>query len=146
MKTKVKVEGLRQLDAALGQMKESTAKGVLRRVGRAALDPIDADWRRRAPHLWGDLQDSGGVGSNLSKAQRKAHVRESTVEVFAGPGPNPQAVQQEFGNRDQAAQPFLRPAWEAGKLQVLEDVKSGLAEEIDKTAARAARRGGKAKG
>lgn len=141
---KVRVEGLRELDQALGQLKASTAKGVLRRVGRAALEPFDEAWRVKAPHLSHTLQESGGVGSKLTRTQRAAVERESFVEVHAGPGPNPQAVQQEFGNRQHPAQPFIRPAWEETKDQVLENVKTGLGEEIAKTVARAAKRAAKA--
>jgi hypothetical protein len=84
VKLTVKVEGLRELDAGLGELKKTTAKGVLRRTGKAALEPFDQAWRELAPHLTGALQRSGGVGSKLSKSQRAAVERESFVEVFAG--------------------------------------------------------------
>lgn len=125
-------------DQALGQLKESTAKNVLRRTGRKALEPFDQAWRDRAPHLTGALEESGGVGSNLTRSQRKEHERESFVEVFAGPGPNPQGVQQEFGNLNHPPQPFMRPAWEATKEQVLQGVIDNLGTEIMASAKRAA--------
>jgi hypothetical protein len=137
---KVKIEGLSQLDQALGQLKESTAKNVLRRTGRKALEPMDAEWRRRAPHLTGALKESGGVGSKLTKSQRQEHERESFVEVFAGPGPNPQAVQQEFGNINHPPEPYFRPAWEATKDQGLQGVADNLGAEIMASAKRAAAR------
>jgi len=140
MKMSVKVEGLSQLDAALGELKASTAKGVLRRVGRKALEPFDEAWRLKAPHLSHALQESGGVGSRLTRTQRAAIERQSFVEVHAGPGAVPQAVQQEFGNQHHPAQPFVRPAWEETKHQVLEGVASELGDEIARTAARAAKR------
>lgn len=140
LKVTVKVEGLRDLDAALGRLKASTAKGVLRRVGKAALQPFDAAWRSRAPRRTGELAGSGGVGSKLSRSQREAHERESFVEVFAGPGPNPQAIQEEFGNSHQPPRPFVRPAWEETKRETLEIVKTELGGEIVRTAARAAKR------
>jgi HK97 gp10 family phage protein len=137
---KVKVEGLKELDRALGELSTGAAKGVLRRVGRQALEPTDRAWRARAPHLTGQLEESGSIGSALSRRQRSQHRRESTVEVFSGPGPNPQAITQEFGTFKEPAQPFLRPAWEATKMQVLESVKDLLATEIGKAAARAAKK------
>lgn len=143
MKITVKVDGLADLDKALGQLKATTAKGVLRRVGRAALAPFDEAWRANAPTLTGALADSGSVGSKLTRSQRKEHERKSFVEIFAGPGPNPQAVQQEFGNSEHPPQPFVRPAWEATKDQILQGVKTGLGEEIEKTVARAAKRAAK---
>lgn len=142
----VKIEGLAALDQALAQFKPSTGKNVLRRVGRAALEPFDEAWRAKAPHLTGALEESGGVGSKLTRTQRKAVERENTVEVFAGPGPNPQAIQQEFGNSKQAAQPFARPAWDETKDQALQIVATQLGAEIDKVAARLARKAAKLAG
>jgi hypothetical protein len=127
-------------DQALGQLKESTAKNVLRRTGRLSLAVFDEEWRDRAPHWSGDLEASGGVGSKLTASQRAEHERESFVEVFAGPGPHPQAIQQEFGNIHQPPQPYFRPAWEATKDLVLQAVVENLGGEILKSAQRAAAR------
>lgn len=139
----MKVEGLAALDAKLGELTKSAAKGVLRRVGRKALVPMDQAWRAKAPVLSGQLHESGGVGSNLTRSQRKARERESFVEVFAGPGPNPQAIQQEFGNANAPAQPFMRPAWDETQHQVLEIVKDELGGEIEKSARRLAKKAAK---
>lgn len=144
MKVTVAISGLRELDAKLGELKASTAKGVLRRTGKYALEVFDEAWRAAAPRLTGELADSGSVGSKLTRSQRAAAERKSFIEVFAGPGPNPQAVQQEFGNAEQPAQPFMRPAWENTKDQVLQRVADGLGDEIIKTKARAAKRAAKA--
>lgn len=137
---KVKVEGLRQLGEALEQFKPSTSKNIMRRAGRAGLAPFDEAWRENAPEMTGKLAESGSVGSKLSRSQRRQRERETTVEVFAGPGPHPKAVQQEFGNSLHPAQPFVRPAWDATKHEALEIVKSELGAEIDKAAQRAARK------
>jgi HK97 gp10 family phage protein len=137
---KFKVEGLRELDAALMTMKQSTARGVVRRVLLAAAQPIADDMADRAPRDSGYLGDHIDTGIRLSKRQSRVSKRESDVEVFAGATRVDQAVFQEFGTIDHAAQPFARPAWDAGKRQALEDVKTGLADEIAKTAARAAKR------
>ena len=144
MKITQDVQGLKELDRALGELKPSTAKGVLRRVGRKALEPFDEAWRLAAPHLSHALQESGSVGSKLSRTQRAANERENLVEVFAGPGPLPQAVQQEFGNENHPPQPFARPAWDETKDQALKIVKTELGGEIQKAAARAAKRALKA--
>lgn len=138
----VTLEGLSDLDTALGELKLSTAKGVLRRVGAKALAPFDEAWRARAPRRTGQLAESGDVGTKLSRRQRaEAELeRDSFVEVFAGPGPNPQAIQDEFGNRHQPATPYVRPAWDATKDRALEIVSEELGGEIEKTAARVAAR------
>lgn len=142
----MKVEGLRDLDAALGELPKSTAKNVLRRVGRKALEPFDESWRSKAPHLTGALEESGGVGSKLTRSQRKATERENFVEVFAGPGAHPQATLQEFGTAQHPPQPFARPAWDESKGDALEIVKTELGTEISKAAKRLARKAAKAAG
>lgn len=148
---KVRVSGLRELDAALGQLTKATAKGVLRRIGLKALQPFADDMRSQAPDDpktgGNDLRSSIGVGTKLSRRQarlnRKAESK-SFVEVYAGAGPLPQAHLQEFGTVHHPPQPFARPAWEANKRGVLETIKSDLGAEIEKTAKRVAAR--KAKG
>ena len=136
----VEVLGLKELDEALAELSTASAKGVLRRVGRQALQPFDEAWRERAPRDTGRLAESGGIGSGLSRRQRQLHTREDPIEVFAGPGPAAEAVQQEFGNSHNPPQPFVRPAWDATQSQVLQGVIDGLAPEIDKAAQRAARK------
>lgn len=148
----VTVTGLKELDEALAQFTEATQKNILRRVGREALIPFDQAWRSLAPvdenppardeegRPYVHLKDSGGIGSKLSKRQRRLWRRRDDVEVFAGPGADAKGVQQEFGNSHNAPQPFVRPAWDQTKNEVLERVKTGLGAEIDKVAQRAARK------
>ncbi|OMQ44930.1 HK97-gp10 family putative phage morphogenesis protein [Ensifer sp. 1H6] len=144
MAIKVKVEGFRELDKALQQLKVATAKNVARRVLMKAAEPIAEDMRARAPDDpdtgGNDLKSSIGVGTKLTKRQSKANKRESPVEVFVGAGGVPQAHLQEFGTEHHVAQPFARPAWDAGKSQALETIRDELTIEIGKAATRAARK------
>jgi len=142
----VRVEGLRELDQALGQLSKATGKNVLRRVGRKALEPVAEKARSLAPVDEGDLRDSIGVGTKLTTRQRKLHRRagdRSTVEVFAGAGGLPQATLREFGGDGSPAHPYLRPAWDSLKHRVLVSIKDMLGTEIEKSARRAARRAAK---
>lgn len=142
----VKVEGLRQLAEALGELPKSAGKSVLRRVGMKALQPFDKAWREKAPHLTGALEESGGVGTRLTRRQSRLNRKRderASVEVFAGPN-NPAAVPQEFGTENQRAQPFARPAWDETKDQALQIVKDELGTEIDKAAQRLARKAARA--
>lgn len=139
----VSVEGLSDLDAILGELKFSTAKGALRRVAIEALQPMDDAWRAKAPKLTGHLSESGGVGTKLTRSQKAALEKDSSVEVYCGPSGDPAAIQDEFGNRHQAAEPFMRPAWDETQDQVLDRVAHGLAFEIQATSDRAIKRGGK---
>lgn len=137
---RVKVEGLRELDKALMTMKQSTARGVVRRVLLKAAQPIADDMAARAPRDTGYLGDHIDTGVRLSRRQSKISPKRSDVEVFAGASRVIQATLQEFGTSDAPPQPFARPAWDAGKMKALGDIKAGLGEEIAKTAARAAKR------
>lgn len=136
------VQGLSDLDDALGQFKVSTAKGVLRRVGIEALEPFDQRWRERAPRDTGQLAGSGDAGTHLTTRQaiQAEADRDSFVQIYSGPGANPQATQDEFGNHHQAAHPYMRPAWDETQNDVLDGVANGLGAEIDATAQRVARR------
>lgn len=148
MSIKVKVEGLKELDAALAALGKSMGKAVLRRVGERALEAFDAAWRAKAPKLTGSLAESGGIGTKLTRRQAAMNRRRddrSSVEIFAGPN-DPAAVPQEFGTVDQGAQPFVRPAWDATKGEALEVVKLDLGDEIARTAARLARKARRAAG
>lgn len=145
MKTTMKIEGLKELDAALAQLPKATAKNVLRRVGRKALEPFAADMKARAPEEDGHLKQSIGVGTRLTKRQASLHRKmfrndRASVEMFAGAGGLPQATQQEFGNENHVPQPFARPSWDGNKRHVLETIKSDLGDEIDKAAKRLARK------
>lgn len=141
-----RVSGLKELDRALKELPSATAKNVVRRVLLKAAQPIADDMAARAPRDTGYLGEHIDTGVRLSKRQRSVSRKESDVEVYAGATRVDQAIFQEFGTIDQPAQPFARPAWEAGKRRALEDVKTGLAVEIDKTAKRAARKAAKLAG
>jgi len=138
MKPSFKVEGFKDLEKALMELPKVTAKASVRRVLKKAAQPIADAGRANAPKDRGDLQESYGVGTRLSKRQRKVSKKESEVEVFAGPGKEAaaQAIQTEFGNEHQAAQPHLRPAWDAEKRGALETIKEEAWLDVQKTVAR----------
>ncbi len=148
MAQKFRIEGLKELDKALGQLPRATGKNVLRRVARKALEPIIEDAKGKVHVLSGDTRGSLAVSPKLSHRQKALHKKlvrgdKTSVEMFAGAGPHnfvPQAIMEEFGNVKQAPHPFLRPAWDGGKMRVLSDIKKDLWFEIKKAAARVARK------
>lgn len=146
MSITMKVEGLKEVQTALRQLPDSTAKNVIRRVLRKAGQPIADRARELAPVEHGDLRDSIAVSTKLSKSQRRKHRKggKDDVEVFVGAGPHPQAHLQEFGTSEFPAQPFLRPAWDQHKRGVLESIKGLMWEEIRKAADRLARKAARA--
>lgn len=140
----VKVEGFRELEAALMELPKATGKAVLRRVAKEALGPFDKAWRANANahRLTGSLEESGGIGTKLTKRQarlnRKAEGKAS-IEMYAGPN-DPAAIPAEYGTVDQAARPFGRKAWASTQDPTLEIVKDKLGIEIAKGAARVAKK------
>jgi HK97 gp10 family phage protein len=142
----VKVEGLREIDRQLTRLKEGTAKGALRRSLRRSAKPMADLMQANAPRLSGNMADSVKITSKLSPRQASQHRKmfadmRSAVELHVGPGPYPQAITQEFGTYFHEPQPFVRPAWDADKMAMLERLKADLWSEITRTINRAAARG-----
>lgn len=145
MATTVKLEGLKELEAALSELPKSTSKAVLRRVGIRALAPVISTARQLVPVDEGQLRDSLRVTTRLSRRQQRLNRKRAAdekagVELFAGAAALPHAHLVEFGTFNQPARPFLRPAWDANKGAVLKTIQEELGSEIEKTAARLARR------
>jgi HK97 gp10 family phage protein len=150
MKTTMHIEGLRELDATLGALVaeygKPAGKGVLRRVGVKALQPMAETARQLAPDdpdtSGNDLKASIVVGTRLTKRQAREARKDqnkSTVTVYMGTA-DPAGLQQEFGNINHGPQPFMRPAFDQHKEGTVRSVGKELGPEIEKTAARLAKR------
>ncbi len=172
---KFRVEGLRDLDRALGELPKRTGKAVLRRVLKKAAEPVAEKARQLAPVDTGVLRESIGVSARLKNkvgaaefaaamraglgkaaavsalrdARRAAEGKGASVELYVGPAAKTGAIRYahlvEFGSASQRPQPFMRPAWDSEKDGVLRSIKSTLGDEIEKTAKRLAKRAAKAK-
>ncbi len=137
----LKVEGLEGVNAALAELKKGSRKAAIRRVLKAALEPVAATASELAPVDEGTLRASITVGTRLSRRARGGAPKDSPTQtsVFCGTA-NRNAVPREFGTSRSAAQPFLRPAWDRHKGEVLNHITENMAAEIERTAERAARR------
>lgn len=145
MKTTMKVSGLRELDAALTQFTASKRRAI----GRVALDnagEITAKAARAlAPVGEGHLRESIDVSGTLSPAQKAEHTKQAEQERFIGPGSHPQAHLREFGGDGNPPHPFMRPAWDQTKSQVLDRIGDELWIGIEKAAKAAARKAARGK-
>lgn len=160
-KTYFKLEGGRELERALGELKTATAKAVARRVLLDAAEPIRAQAEANAPvrssgkktfrlvkdgpvlqRRRGALKMHIGKGTRLSKNQARLNRKlgKSEVEVYVGTRDRIGRL-VEFGTEDTRPQPFLRRAWlaEGGQRSVTR-IAEGLRVEFDKATRRAARR------
>lgn len=141
----VEMEGLAELQTALRELPDATARNVLRRVAKDALEPIAQRARQLAPVDRGALIFSIGVNNKLTRRQRSQADKgdPNDVVMYAGAGGLPQAHMMEFGTVDIPPRPFLRPAWDEGKDRLMQSIKDSLWKEIEKAANRAARKAGK---
>lgn len=145
-KITVRIEGLKELDKALGQLPKATAKATLRRVLRYAAEPMAQAARQNAPRLEMHLYESIDVGTKLTRRQSGLHKKENSPtfqEMFVGTN-NPAGLMQEFGTVNHSPQPWLRPAWDSEKSPTLDRIANSLWYEIDKSAQRLARKAAKA--
>ena len=113
---------------------------------KEAGEPVAKTARALAPEHLGFLRESIDVSTKLSGRQRKLHKKQSPVEMYIGPGPDPAAHLQEFGTGPgHHAQPFMRPAWDRHRHEVLDTIANRTWLEIEKTANRLAKRAAKGK-
>jgi len=167
----VKIEGLRELERTLATLSKATGRNVLKRALKKGAEPLADDMRAAAPVLTGTLRrsiaasarkphghkspgkqafadamragaDRKAAGAAAREANRANPV--SFAEAFAGPGRDPAAIQQEFGNRRHGPQAFVRPAWDSGKDDALDRVVEAITTELGKAVARAERKARKA--
>jgi HK97 gp10 family phage protein len=165
---KLKIDGLEEIQAALRELPKATAKGVIRRVLLKRAQPIVNDARQKAPVKTGRLRDSitarvrtgGGAGkAAFAEAMRQGASRAEAgqaaraanraaggaVEVLIGPTKDTfYGHLVEFGTEHSAPAPFMRPAWDANKMNVLQGVKDDLWDETKRVVARRAKRLAKA--
>lgn len=166
---KFKIEGLADLDGTLGRLiaetSSATAKNTLRRALTKAAQPVADRAKQLVAVDSGGLRDSikvsGRLANPVGKSEfhaamkaglgkgaavsamrdaRRAADRGSTIEVYIGPGQQPHAHLIEFGTARSPAQPYLRPAWEETREQVLADIKSQVEAEMDRSIQRARRK------
>ena len=148
----VRIDGLRELDSALAQLPKATGRAVLRNVLKDAGEPIARTARAKAPVLTGNLRESVEVSQRLSRSQKTGGAKmtangfrsesKNYVEMFVGPGTNPQAITQEFGTYKEPAQPYMRPAWDSQRQTALNLIINTLGPMIERAAARLSRKGG----
>lgn len=148
------ISGLEETLWALGQIPEvATQKSTLRRALVKAVQPIADAARAMAPDdprtPAPDLKSSIGIATQLTRRHRGE--KESEVEVYVGPTVQSgrsvlnYASNVEFGTFRAVAHPYLRPAFDSEQGNVFEILQRELTEEIEKTAARIARKQAKAR-
>lgn len=156
----LKVDGLRELELALADLPKATGRNVMRRAMIKALTPMERQAEGLAPSLTGDLRRGISVGTKLSKRQMAQHRKDigaktvktesgfrstaqTTLFMFMGPIGSAKSIVQEFGSSTQSPHPYMRPAWDSNRVQMLDTIKDELWKEIEVAAARLARKAAK---
>jgi HK97 gp10 family phage protein len=155
----VKFSGGRELEAALLALGDQAAmRRTAARALRLAGEPIRAAAVALAPddpQTAGNLKQAIRLGPQKSRDKDQVWVRigiDSTVDPAAekqrqsgrgsyrDPGVAGNAVIQEFGTPKMPANPFMRPAWDAGSAAAPGLIARELWDAIAKSAARLAKR------
>lgn len=154
---KAEFKGGKELEAALRQLGLSVAKnrGIARRALDNAAIPIRDEWQRGVDVDQGDLKRSIKIGERAAtKSTRKFRRGSDVVERYIGidateddegrlaavKGSPGYAYLEEFGRASQPANPAGRHAWETKKTEAFDRLGDDLRREIDKAAAKAARK------
>lgn len=155
----MKLEGLRDLDKALGALPGRMGQKVLVGALKYGAEPVAEAVQRLAParpasapdektepagvkrkRRPGTLKIRIGYGTKLTRRQRVKKADRDTAEVYVGTKDRA-GVLDEFGTVRSKAQPFMRPGWEATKHQALDrtvsKLRDGVAEATAKETAKA---------
>jgi len=152
----LKIEGAEDLEAALRSL--GSDRSVKAAIGKALLlaaEPAAKEARARAPRKSGRMAEGVDVSTTLSRRQKSGSGRgrlDPTEQfVYIGAHPIGPAILEEFGTAQRhtksgkstganPAKPFMRPAWEAHKFQILKDFQDYLWVIIAQDAARIAKK------
>lgn len=123
---KVTIIGFKELEQKLRNEPKNVARNTLRRAAKDASEIWENAIAERAPQLTGFLK------SQITMSSKTRGGDEGYVQVMVGPSKKAYyGIFQEFGTRLQPARPFMRPAFEQTKDEVLEKFKSDLTEELN---------------
>lgn len=149
----MKIQGLKELNKQLGQLAADLRPKVLKSAVRAAFKPVLASAQEKVPVDTGELragiviataQKDTTVAAGLTIVNNSAALKQGRMAAAAfgqaqGRGdPARRWHLTELGTRNQAAQPFLRPAIDENQDTVVE----GLKTELDKRIKKAVKKGG----
>jgi len=123
---KVTITGLKELEQKLRDETKKVAKRTLRRAAKDAADIWENAISERAPALTGFLR------SQITMSSKAQGGDEGFLQVMVGPSKKAYyGIFQEFGTRFMKAQPFMRPAFEQTKDEVLDAFVTNLKYELN---------------
>tara|TARA_R110002153_G_scaffold54271_3_gene151186 strand:- start:868 stop:1335 length:468 start_codon:yes stop_codon:yes gene_type:complete len=150
--TKLRVKGLRELEAALSDLQKEfggkAAPQAMRPAVKAAIDPLKSQVTQGTPVDSGGLKDSvaAKIGKPTKKMLRSDHYNQNTVIAgrvgwfWRGRSLWNQALAVEFGTDDMAAEHVLEGVFDRESGGMLKRFKDTLGPAIEKKARSLAKR------
>lgn len=136
----LKVSGFVELELALRQLPQEIAGKVLRAALRKAGEPMAADARAAAPRS-ANPGPHGHMGDSIKLRILRDSNSAADVEASLWLGPDATHFYgsfAEFGTKNQAAHPFMRPAFDRHKEEAIDILGKELWKGIDRAAKRLA--------
>ena len=130
MRPTVRIEGAADIRRKLLAMGDALRRDTLVPIMEDNLQPMAGDMRSMARRRTGKMADSVTVGTELSPHQAAVNEPIAEIEVYVGPGPLPEAIQEEFGNFHESPHPFIRPAFDANVRQALKRIGEDAADVV----------------
>ncbi|ABA79158.2 HK97 gp10 family phage protein [Rhodobacter sphaeroides] len=127
-------KSFRELEKNLMSLEKlATQKRLIKTSMKKAMQPVADAAQSAAPVDEGDLRDSIIVTDKLNKTQKRLERKEGkhSFVMYAGAG-SPKGHLLEFGTEETSPQPYLRPAWQTEKENVLNILKDEMAARIQK--------------
>jgi len=137
MRPTIRIVGTDSVRRKLLAMSSALRRETLVPIMEDRLQPMADDMRSHARRRSGRMANSVTVGTELSPNQAALAERFAEIEVYAGPGPLPEAIQEEFGNFHEEPHPFIRPAFDTNVRQAMIDIADDAADVVFEAAKRA---------
>lgn len=153
--TTIRISGLAELNQALSELPQRLARNVLRGSVAAGAAVVRQEARQRAPRYEGQVAAGHPPPGTLKRAIYSAQARRLSsllqqvyqIGVVSGKRAKRSGRKSgraadayywrfvEFGTVKMAARPFLRPAFEAKKLDAIEAIRAYMAQRIPREVA-----------
>jgi HK97 gp10 family phage protein len=146
METKMKLNGMKELEAALLALADEfgpkQGASAMRPALKAAIGPVEDTIRANTPRDKGTLADSTKtrIGKPTATMLKSSHFSKDTILAartgwtWSGNSLWTQALAQEFGTRKQSGSATLRTSFDQHAAQMIRDFAKTLGPAIEKRA------------
>ena len=122
MKMTIKVTGTDEIVRKIRAMGKALTRQTLIPIIADNVEPIADNMRSLARRRTGAMAESVTVSTKLSPHQAAIVEPIAPIEIYVGPGPLPQAIQEEFGNLREPPHPFIRPPFDSGVKSAVDGI------------------------